>query len=243
MINDVDQLSDLCSPEVVLYSVEPHIFSVYPESRPVHHYDQNVPFYDRVIGNRFYNHLMWGYSISELLEFTRAALASRTSGWVLDAGCGSLVFNAGIYAGYNERPVLMLDESIQMLRAAKSRLLGLCGEVPSNVVFLQGDILQLPFRPRCFSTVISMSVLHVIEEMRLMIEELFSRLGEDGNLSLTSLVLGRSFGDRYLRYIYRSGGVASPRNPDQILRIFSQLGIPSDHYLRGNMLFIHSRRR
>jgi len=240
MTNDRDRISGLLSPDVVLYSVEPHIFSVYPESEPIHHYDQNVSFYDRVIGNRFYNRLMWGYKISEFSDFTQTALDYRKSGWILDAGCGSLVFNAETYVRYSERPVLMLDQSIQMLRAAKSRFIGLCGEVPSNVVFLQGDILQLPFTQRSFSTVISLSVLHVIEDMRSMIGELWEVLEKEGNLSLTSLVLGRSVGDRYLRYLHKSGEVASPRNSEQVLGIFSDMGIPTEHYVRGNMLFIHS---
>jgi hypothetical protein len=117
MTTDSEKISGLLSPDVTLYSVEPHILSVYPESEPIHHYDQNVPFYDRVIGNRIYNHVMWGYNISEFLAFTHSALLSRKSGWVLDAGCGSLVFTSEIYAEYSERPVLMLDQSIQMLRA------------------------------------------------------------------------------------------------------------------------------
>jgi SAM-dependent methyltransferase len=241
MTNDSEMISGLLSPDVDLYSVEPHIFSVYPESEPIHHYDQNVDFYDRVIGNPIYNRLMWGYSTVEFTSFMRTALESRKSGWVLDAGCGSLVFTAGTYTRYPVRPVVMLDQSIGMLRAAKSRLLKLCNEVPTNVLFLQGDILQLPFRPKSFSTVISLSVLHVLEEMRVMLGELLKVREQGGNLSLSSLVLGRSWGDRYLRYLEKSGGVAAPRSVDQILDLFSDMGIPTDHYVRGNMLFIHSR--
>jgi SAM-dependent methyltransferase len=240
MKNDRDKLSDLLSPGFTLYPVEPHIFSVYPDSGPIHHYDQNVSFYDRVIGNRFYNRLMWGYGISEFPVFTETSLGHSKSGWILDAGCGSLVFNAETYARYAERPVLMLDQSIEMLRAAKSRLIGLNGEVPSNIVYLQGDILKLPFRQGSFSTVLSLSVLHVIEDMRSMLGGLWEVLAEGGNLSLTSLILGRTLGDRYLRFLHRSGGVAAPRHAGEILEAFSDMGIPADHYIRGNMLFIHA---
>jgi ubiquinone/menaquinone biosynthesis C-methylase UbiE len=241
MISDSETISSLLSSGVTLHSVESHIFSVYPDSEPIHHYDQNVAFYDRVIGNPLYNRLMWGYKTTEFADFTRTALGSAATGWVLDAGCGSLVFNAKTYSRYSERPVLMLDQSIQMLRAAKSRFIKLSGEVPSNVVFLQGDILQLPFRPGSFNTVISMSVLHVIDDARAMISELSKVRSNDGKLSLTSLVLGRSVGDKYLQYLHKSGGVASPRNTDQVLEFFSEKGIPISHYVRGNMMFIHSR--
>ncbi|MGD1992024.1 MAG: class I SAM-dependent methyltransferase [Anaerolineae bacterium] len=233
-------LSALLSPGVILKSVEPHIFSVFPDSDPVHQYDRSVVFYDRVIGNPVYNRLLWGYSISEFADFARAALSSETSGWVLDAGCGSLVFTAGTYANISERPVVMLDQSIQMLRAAKSRLIELRTEVPPNIVFLQGDVLQLPFRRESFSMVISMNVLHVLDEAEAMIDDLWKVLAPGGRLSVTSLILGRSVGDQYLRLLHRSGGIASPRDSRQVLAAFSEVGIPTSHYVRGNMMFIHS---
>jgi SAM-dependent methyltransferase len=240
MTVDIDMITSLISPDVVLYTVEPHIFSVYPDSEPIHPYDNSVTFYDRVIGNRIYNRLLWGYRISEFSDFTRTSLATSKSGWILDAGCGSLVFTSRTYAKYNERSVVMLDQSIQMLRAAKTRIIKLCGKVPTNVAFLQGDILQLPFRSGSFSTVISLSVLHVIDDARKMIGELWKVLAKGGNLSLTSLVLGRSLGDRYLRFLHKSGGVALPRRSEQVLSLFAEIGIPTDYYMRGNMLFINS---
>lgn len=54
-------------------------------------------FYDLVLCNRFYNRLVWGYSITDYASLTRDALES-TNGWVLDAGCGSLAFTAKTYA-------------------------------------------------------------------------------------------------------------------------------------------------
>ena len=168
-------ISELLSPSVILYHVEPNIFPVYPDRETIHHYDQNVAFYNR---------LMWGYSISEFSNFILTALESKPSGWILDARCGSLAFTARTYTRYSKRPVVMLDQSIQTLRIAKSRLLKLCKEVPSNVTFLQGDILQLPFRPLSFSTVISLSVLHVIEDAKAMISELWKVRTGDGELSL-----------------------------------------------------------
>jgi ubiquinone/menaquinone biosynthesis C-methylase UbiE len=134
----------------------------------------------------------------------------------------------------------MLDESIEMLRAAKARLTKLRGSVPGNVVFLQGDILQLPFSPESFSTAISLSVLHVLDDARTMIGELRKVLTRGGNLSITSLVLGRAFGDKYLRFLHKSGGVAAPRNAQQVASLFTEMGIRTDQYVRGNMMFIHS---
>jgi SAM-dependent methyltransferase len=242
MTHDREMISELLLPGVALYSVEPHVYSVYADSRPIHDYDQAVNFYDRVIGNSIYNRIFWGYSISEFTDFVRTAISSAGPGRVLDAGCGSLVFTAGPYSAYRDRPVVMLDQSIEMLRAAKSRLDRLCGGIPPNIVFLQGDILDLPFQAQSFSTVVSMSVLHVLDDGRAVLGEL-TRVWdrEDGNLAMTSLVLGRSIGDRYLRFLRKKEGVADPRSVGQVMAFFSEMGLPTDHYVRGNMMFIHSR--
>jgi ubiquinone/menaquinone biosynthesis C-methylase UbiE len=242
MAHGGEMISELLLPGVALYSVEPHIYSVYPDSKPIHDYDQAVDFYDRVIGNSIYNRIFWGYSISEFTDFIRAALVSAGSGRVLDAGCGSLVFTAEPYSTYRDRPVVMLDQSIEMLRAAKSRLAKLCTGIPPNIVFLQGDILDLPFQPQSFSTVVSMSVLHVLDDGRTMLGEL-TRVWEkeDGNLAVTSLVQGRAIGDRYLRFLRKKEGVADPRTAGEVAAFFSEISLPTDHYVRGNMMFIHSR--
>ena len=228
-------------PDVELYPVEPHIFSVYPESDTNHHYDQNVNFYDRVIGNRLYNRIMWGYDSREFSRFIQIALARTESGCVLDAGCGSLVFTADVYAENLDRQIIMLDQSIEMLRAAKGRITRLSGgSIAAGIVFLQGDILQLPFYSERFSTVVSLSVLHVLEEAQEMIAELVRVLEEGGNLFLTSFVTGRGIGDKYLEMLHNSGGVAEPRSSEQVMGIFSNEEINMVSEIKGNMMFIRT---
>jgi SAM-dependent methyltransferase len=234
-------LSELLSPNITLYPVEPHLFSVYPESERAHDYDRAPAVYDSVIGNPWYNRLMWGYAISEYSSLVLPTLASATSGWVLDAGCGSLVFSAGVYADYRDRPMVMLDRSIEMLRAAKARLIRLNAYMPPNITFLQGDILELPFRPQSLSSVISMGILHVLDNAQGMVQELSRVLSPGGTLSVSSLVLGRWLGDRYLDVLHRAGGVAAPRTPADVLALFSGTGLATEHRVRGNMLFIHAR--
>lgn len=238
MAHDREMISELLLPGVALYSVEPHLYSVYQDSEPTHDYDQAVNFYDRVIGNSIYNRIFWGYSTSEFTDFIRAAVGSAASGRVLDAGCGSLVFTAEPYSAYRDRPVVMLDQSIEMLRAAKSRLAKLCTGIPPNIVFLQGDILDLPFQPQSFSTVVSMSVLHVLDDGRTMLGELKRVWDEEGgNLAVTSLVLGRAIGDRYLRFLRTKEGVADPRTAGEVVAFFSEMGLSTDHYGCSRLLY------
>ena len=99
-------------------------------------FDEMAWFYDLVICNRFYNCFVWGYSTADYAPFTSKALNSSRNGWVLDAGCGSLAFNAKIYADYSNRPVVLLDHSLKLLKTAKSRLVKLYGGMPQNMIFL-----------------------------------------------------------------------------------------------------------
>ena len=39
MTHDREMISQVLPPGVALYSVEPHIYSVYPDSKPIHDYD------------------------------------------------------------------------------------------------------------------------------------------------------------------------------------------------------------
>ncbi len=71
------------------------------------YFDDKAGYYDLLIGNPVYNRIMWGYSIKEFGSFCDATLRSSSEGWVLDAGCGSLVFTAGSYAAYRARPAVL----------------------------------------------------------------------------------------------------------------------------------------
>lgn len=235
---DESRIAEIIADDVELRLVEPQIYSVYPEGEAAHAYDENVAFYDRVIGNRTYNRIMWGYDSLEFIDFTQDALNSREDGWVLDAGCGSLVFTAKAYAEFNMRPVVFLDQSIEMLRAAKARLIALKGEIPVEWALIQGDVLGLPFKSQVFETAISLGVLHVLEQGERMVGELERVLTDVGSLYLTSLVTGRSWGDRYLKYLFNSGGVAGPREPQEAIRIFMDHDIQTTYAVKGNMIFI-----
>lgn len=234
-----EQLPALISPDASIRLVEPHIYSTYaPGQAPSSAYNRGARFYDLVISNRYYNRLMWNFWTTELGDFGHAALRSSTQGWVLDVPCGSLVFTLQAYAGYTQRPVVLLDRSIGMLRAAKARLTKLHGGVPENLVLLQGDVLQLPFHPRAFDTVISMNVLHVLRDGAGLLASLRQALAEGGALFLTSLVASTWLGRAYLRALRLTGQVAPARNPGQVLALFSELGLPVQHRVAGNMMFV-----
>ncbi len=234
---DESTLASLVLGDVSLRLVEPHLYTVYSEATAMQTYDRMAVFYDLVMGNRFYNRIMWGYWTADYGPFCEKALESSSDGWVLDAGCGSLVFTARTYANYSERPVVLLDQSIEMLRAAKSRLVRLTGGVPSNMVFLHGDALDLPFRPGTFRTVLCLNLIHVLENADSAVRGLKRVTADGGTLSITTLVVNNRFGDRYLNMLSQRGLIV-PRTAEQVSEMFDALTMPAKYHVNGNMMYI-----
>src|SRR5688500_5856184 len=87
-------LSELLAPDRTLRLVNDRIWSALPEGGPDQRYDRRAAAYDRVVGSRLYNRVLWGSSPAAYAAFAARAVSSD-AGPMLDAGCGSLVFTAG----------------------------------------------------------------------------------------------------------------------------------------------------
>jgi len=236
---DENDLSALLSENTGLRLIEPHIFSVLSDIEVANTYD--TPFgnvYDRVACNPVYNRLIWGYSVEIFSAVAHNALRSSKKGNVLDLGCGSLAFTAKTYIQYSERPVVLVDQSLKMLRIAKSRLIKINGTVPGNMVFLQADALQLPFREKSFDTIISENLLHCLHDTKSLLKELKNILSGDGRMYFTTLVKGNRFSDKYLE-VLAAGGKLVSRNMGDHQTIFNQLGMPIKYNINGNLASIY----
>ncbi|MEW6586126.1 MAG: class I SAM-dependent methyltransferase [Nitrospirota bacterium] len=219
--------------------IEPHIYSVFSDNGVVNPYDTRFGnIYDRVACNPLYNRTIWGYSISKFASFTQGALTSSNKGYVLDLGCGSLAFTAKTYIQYSDRPVVLTDQSLKMLRIAKSRLTKLNGRVPYNMVFLLADALQMPFKPNSFNTIISLNLLHCLDDIEKLLIGLKNVLSEDGRMYFTTLVKGNRIADRYLTALANAGKLVS-RDINQLGTVFAQMNMPIRHDLFGNLAFIY----
>jgi SAM-dependent methyltransferase len=232
-------LSKIISEDVNLNLVEPDIYSVYSIGDSPGAYDSigASAIYDMVACNRFYNWLMWGYSIKDYAILCEDSLASSHEGWVLDLACGSLAFTAEIYANCSNRPVVFLDQSLKLLRKGKFRIEKLKGNLPENMFFLHADALQLPFKANIFHTVISLNLLHCIDDMKTALKEIKRVLIDGGNFALTTLVKSSRWSNRYLNMLAGSGALIS-RSPDELLSAFNDMEMQVTHEVKGNLAFI-----
>ncbi len=234
---DAQRLHEIIPLEVRLRVVEPHIYSLHAPGENTNAYDRMGSIYDTVACNRWYNRLVWGYWISEYHSLCLRALGSSDDGWVLDAGCGSLAFTANAYLSYSARPVVCVDQSIKLLMMAKAKLVKLNGAVPDNMVFLHGDVLQLPFEPRSFSTIISLNVLHCIEDVKKALQELRNVRADAGTMFLTTLIRNHRLADNYLNMLGKTGALI-PRTEDQLVAFFRELDLRVTCRVSGNLAFL-----
>jgi SAM-dependent methyltransferase len=236
---DLKMLQELISEDVCLNLVEPDIYSVYSIGASPGSYDATgaSAIYDLVACNRVYNWLMWGYSIKDYSTLCKDSLASSSEGWVLDLACGSLAFTAEIYANCSNRPVVFLDQSLNLLRKGKSRLEKLKGKIPENIFFLHADALQLPFRENSFRTVILLNLLHCLDDVKTVLQEMKRVLTDGGNSAITTLVQSNRWSNRYLNILAESGALIS-RNQDELLSAFNDMQMQIAHRIKGNLAII-----
>jgi ubiquinone/menaquinone biosynthesis C-methylase UbiE len=221
-----------------LRSVEPSIYSVLPDNESGNEYDTQFGFiYDMVACNLIYNRLIWGYSVKIFPQIANDALRSIPEGNVLDLGCGSLAFTAKAYSQYTDRPAVLVDQSLKMLRMAKSRLIKQNGKVPDNLVFLHSDALHLPFQENAFTTIISENLLHCLDDTNTLLKQLKNVISKNGKIYFTTLVKSNRLADKYLQALADSGKLIS-RTVDDHKKIFKQVGLAAKYETMGNILSI-----
>ena len=233
-----NDLSALILEKTILQSVEPHIYSVLPDDESGNEYDTQFGFiYDLIACNPIYNRLIWGYSVKIFPQIATDALGSAQEGNVLDLGCGSLAFTATVYGQYIERPVVLVDRSLKMLRMAKSRLIKQNGKVPGNMVFLHSDALCLPFQENTFTTIISENLLHCLRDTGILLEQLKNIISKNGKMYFTTLVKNNRFADKYLGALADSGKLISRTVADH-KEILNQAGLAAKYETIGNIVSI-----
>lgn len=241
-------VAGLLDPGTPLRNTGEGILSLLPPGEAGQPYDRKAALYDALIGSRWYNRLLWGADRAEYAAFAGLALGAAPAGWHLDAGCGSLVATVAAYAAAPSRgvhrPSLFVDASIGMLRRARRRLGGTAGVAAAGVTLLQGDLRTLPLRTGGMRSALFMGMLHLFDDAgaRAILSRIARALHRGASLHLTSLVLGRRMGDRYLRMLQHAGEVSGLRSSDAVVALVEGEGFQIlEARRRGSMLFVVAR--
>jgi SAM-dependent methyltransferase len=233
----LDVLNEVVEESRAVRLVETDIYSVLPDPYRRYQYDRRAAVYDFVVGTSLYNRMIWGARARNYESFARTAVDSDSDGLILDAGCGSLLFTAGAYA-QSHRPIIACDQSLDMLRRARARLLKFGTSVDQSVILLQADLADIPFRDSRFRTVVSMNVIHHYADVANLIRNL-NAISDGGRIYLTSLIMNdRYIGDWYLRLLHEMGWLVRPRTQDELKKLLEQaLNTTIQFWTEGNMAY------
>jgi SAM-dependent methyltransferase len=204
------------------------------------HYDRIARLYDALLSTNLYNRVMWKSSPARYRAFAASVFDSRSTGLHVEVGCGSLLFTAQLYDRDRGRPVILIDQSIEMLRLARARLASRTGGVPRHVLLARGDVRALGVAPGQGTTVLSMFVLHVVDEPKPLLLALdHLARSTESTVGLTSLFLAGGRGDVFLKLLHRAGELSVPRSRATIDALVAdticgRAGVDTD----GSMSFI-----
>lgn len=221
------------------YNVEDGIVSVLNGSEKAL-YDNKARLYEKLVSSEFYNKFMWGTTVQDYAGFATLAYNSA-NGKILDIGCGGLVQTHKIYAR-NRHEVVLLDNSIEMLKIGKERLMEQSIPFPGKITLLHADAIKLPFDDNHFESVVSFGMLHMFDNKTEFINEGLRVLAEGGEFYFSCLTTDRKRGGRYLRFLYKRGEVGTPIAMTDLLGLFPSSLKRLEHYVKGNMLFVYGQK-
>jgi len=227
-------ITQLALPDRELHDVGGGLLSALGAEERGSAYDRQAATYDRLVGNRLYNSLVWKASPASYTAFSAAAV-SDSDGPLLDVGCGTAVFTAASYRS-TSRPLVLVDRSLGMLRKAARRL----GVDPNRVALIQADLFDLPLQPGSFATVSCHGLLHLFDDPSQVVRALRSQLAPGGSLYVTSLLAETAIGTQALRLLHRIGEAAAPRTENDLSAIArAELGDTFRLRREGSMAFLH----
>ncbi len=236
-----DLLSPLLAPDAPLREVGRSLYSLLDPAEVGAPYDGHAAAYDRMVSNATYMRIAWGVARDENTSFIRAAFDDG-DGPVVDVAAGSCVDSAAVYVE-TRRPTVVLDRSIAMLEHGRERLTELAGHIPDHVVFLQADAAETFFRPGAVGTVLCHGAYHLFPGTAPIVREWTRVLEPGGGVFVSSLTLGRFFGDRYLGLLHRAGGIEAPRSSAKFVeQLGGELGAEVEFEASGNFTYARARR-
>ncbi|MBY0575667.1 MAG: methyltransferase domain-containing protein [Gallionellaceae bacterium] len=133
--------------------------------------------------------------------------------------------------------IVLLGRSIGMLRKGRERIKKHCGKVSKNIVFIQGDIFNLPFQDAAIDTVASFGVLHIFEQKNDVLAELERVKKHSGRVFFSSLVGNNSLGRRYLQVLKKAGEIASCHSSQSLISQLSPSPFAYKLTTIGNMAY------
>lgn len=201
-------------------------------------YDKHAGLYDKIVGNKLYNRIIWGNSLKNYTLFYEKAVSEQEGRIMTDIACGTLFFTAKIYSSHSFRHLFLCDLSEQLLRIGKKQLERLNTNL-NNITFLRSDAFDMPFKDAVLPSVFSFGFFHVVDNPAKLTQEFARILQPNGKLYINSLCSDRKISALFLRFLNKKGLIAKPMNSEKICRIIQENGFKLENSQRiGGMIYI-----
>ncbi|PZR29701.1 MAG: hypothetical protein DI535_00925 [Citrobacter freundii] len=215
--------------------IESNIYSSL-DNPPKTSYNRKARLYEFLVGNYFYNKIMWGTRPADYIHYAREVLAT-CEGTVVDVGCGGLVQTSGLYASRRQYTVLA-DISLEMLRIGKYRLMQHREKLSDHLTLLQADAFRLPFLDGAVDNVVSFGMLHLFDNKHAFIQEFLRILKKGGSFHISVLTNDRPLSKAYIRLLQKKNEFAAAMSSREIIALFQLHTGRIQHYSVGSMVFI-----
>lgn len=203
-------------------------------------YDSKAKVYEFLIGTFLYNKLMWGTTPANYADFARKAV-KNCRGEILDIGCGGLSQTARVYSQIPNN-LMLLDNSVEMLRIGKKRISDELGKIPENIKFIHANAFELPFENESVENIVSFGMIHLFDNKQEYINSIFRVLKPGGNFYFSSLTSDRDFSKKYIRFLQKRNEFGEAMSSGETLTLISENAGNFEHYMSGSMIFIYGRK-
>lgn len=203
-------------------------------------YDRKAKMYEKLVSNKLYNKIIWGTSPGDYKEFAENAINSST-GKLLDVGCGGLIQTAEFYKE-TKASCYLVDNSSEMLKIAKSRLINPGEELLKNIKLVQADAFDLPFPDKTFDTACSFGMIHLFDKKNDFIDAILSKLKVGGFFYFSSMITKRAISKLYMRQLQKINEFGQLYSEKETLALFENKNLSLNAYVKGSMLFIEGQK-
>ena len=155
--------------------------------------------------------IVWNMDGEKNLRYLEKALAGIPedfSGKLLEVPVGTGVLTMPIYRELPDADITCLDYSENMMASAKDKAaaLGL-----TNITFVQGDVVALPFEDESFDIVLSLNGFHAFPDKEAAYRETYRVLKKGGTFCGCFYVQGgHKRTDWFIKHLYQPKGFFTP---------------------------------
>ena len=203
-------------------------------------YDSFAKTYDFLVSQNWYNRLFWGTTADEYENFHTQAIRSNAK-VMIDLGCGSCSATWAEYQSDGNSQITLIDNSIEMLRVAKTRLEG-NGQKHENIKLFHADAFATPIESGNANIVNCFGFLHIFDNKEAILNEIHRLLDKNGQVNLSCLITGRKFSEKYMRFLRERKEFGELIDHAALLKLMGKSFVITSEHKKGSMSYVAAKK-